>query len=868
MKLHKLVLQAFGPYTERVVLDFDAGLAGSTMFLIHGKTGAGKTTILDGLAFALYGEASGSARSGAMLRSDFVDKKSKTEVELEFSLGSTRYRVRRTPTYTVEGNKTARQATAALYEIADGGEHLVAGKPNDVTSRIVALTGFDAKEFRQVVLLPQGEFRTFLLAKSNERSKLMTTLFDTGKYGVLEAKLKERRDAIRTANEENRREQERLLGEASADNAAALQKQAEDEAAGLAAKRAAVESAGAQHTAAQQALADGTALAGWFDKLREAEAAQAADAQKQEKVEAYRQQLDRAKRAVLLMDKAKHAQQAQANAKESAQRAKELETARQTAEAKAKQAEAAFTAEEAKRPQREASRQRAQSLAEAQKTIHAMVVLRDQAAAAERAAKNAATQNTQAAADVATAKKTVDRLRFLERAGKAFSLAQGLVDGAPCPVCGATEHPHPAETEELVPTDKEIQQAEAALARAEKAQAAAQAAEAQRAAEAAALTGKLAAAREHLPEGLAEDEAAAAAAVREAAAGAQQLEQAYEQARKAHETAQAALSAARANAESSKAYAEAQQAEQEQATRIFGEGCIAAGFPDLAAFLAAIEGRWREPAFLTQVEQHIREFEDQKLQHATQRQEAELQTKGKTRPDLAALQAAAQAAGAAWKQAVETANAAELRLAQEKKQIEQLAKLQKAEAALAEKARVIGHLAQVACAEHPYRVHFQTYIQKSIFDDVMAAANERLRIMSSGRYELQNGKEANGHAFEGLAIAVFDAYTGKKRETSSLSGGESFLASLALALGLADTVTRYSEGIRLDTMFIDEGFGSLDEETLDTALKALMKLQEGGRVIGIISHVKELAECIGDRIEVVKTTKGSTAHFAHGTLAE
>ena len=271
---------------------------------------------------------------------------------------------------------------------------------------------------------------------------------------------------------------------------------------------------------------------------------------------------------------------------------------------------------------------------------------------------------------------------------------------------------------------------------------------------------------------------------------------------------------------------------------------------------------------MTQVEQHIREFEDQKLQHATQRQEAELQTKGKTRPDLAALQASSQAAGAAWKQAVETANAAELRLAQEKKQIEQLVKLQKEEAALAAQARVVGHLAQVACAEHPYRVHFQTYIQKSIFDDVMAAANERLRIMSSGRYELQNGKEANGHAFEGLAIAVFDAYTGKKRETSSLSGGESFLASLALALGLADTVTRYSEGIRLDTMFIDEGFGSLDEETLDTALKALMKLQEGGRVIGIISHVKELAECIGDRIEVVKTTKGSTAHFVHGTLAE
>jgi len=866
--LHKLTMQAFGPYTGRVELDFDAGLAGSTMFLIHGKTGAGKTTILDGLAFALYGEASGSARSGTMMRSDFVDKTMKTEAELIFSLGSTRYRVYRTPTYTVEGNKTARQATAALYEIAGGEEHLVASKTGAVTERIVALTGFQCNEFRQVVLLPQGEFRTFLTANSNERSKLMTTLFDTGKYGVLERKLKERADAIRQANDENRREQERILADAGVPDVVTLQQAAEEEKAGLAAKQQAVDITEKQHTTAQKALADGTALVDWFEKLAQAEAAQKDDARKQPDVDEYRQKLERAKRAVTLIDKEAQAKNSAASAEQSAKEAERSMQAFHAAEATLKAAQSAFEAAKAKSDVREAAKLRAQKLAEAQEHVRALGALKEQAKMAEAAAKREAAANEKAIDVVAAAKKQVDRLHLLERAGKAFALAQGLVDGEPCPVCGATEHPHPATTEDIVPTEEEIQTAEAALTRAEKAQAARQSAQERRKAEAAKATGKLAAARDALPAGISEDEAAVAAAARQAAKEAHDLEAAFETAQKNAQAAQTAYSRAQAKAESSHTYAEAQRMEAAKAAHAFEDARVIAGFATLVDYQSAIEDEWRDTEFLKRVERRIRKFEDEKLQHETQRQQAAWQTKGKARPDMAALTKAAQTAGALWKQAVEAAKSAELRLAQERKQLDCLAKFQKEEAALAEKARVVGHLAQVACAERPYRVHFQTYIQRSIFRDVMAAANERLGLMSSGRYALKIGKEANGHAFEGLAIAVFDDFTGKTRETSSLSGGESFLASLALALGLADTVTRYAEGIRLDTMFIDEGFGSLDEETLDTVLKALMKLQEGGRVIGIISHVKELAACISDRIEVVKTPKGSTAHFAHGTLAE
>ena len=151
----------------------------------------------------------------------------------------------------------------------------------------------------------------------------------------------------------------------------------------------------------------------------------------------------------------------------------------------------------------------------------------------------------------------------------------------------------------------------------------------------------------------------------------------------------------------------------------------------------------------------------------------------------------------------------------------------------------------------------------------MAMAHERLLIMSRGQYELHAGERLSGNKQGGLDMEVFDHYSGYARPVATLSGGESFLASLALALGLADVVQAYAGGTRLDTMFIDEGFGTLDEDTLDVALKALFELQESGRLIGIISHVEELRSRIPARLEVTKTRSGgSTARFVLGAAEE
>ena len=135
--------------------------------------------------------------------------------------------------------------------------------------------------------------------------------------------------------------------------------------------------------------------------------------------------------------------------------------------------------------------------------------------------------------------------------------------------------------------------------------------------------------------------------------------------------------------------------------------------------------------------------------------------------------------------------------------------------------------------------------------------------MSGGRYRFRNEKNAlSKKKLEGLDLEILDAYTGTARPVETLSGGESFLASLSLALGLAAVVKNTAGGIKLDTIFIDEGFGTLDSETLDIAMNALTDLQIGGRLVGIISHVDELKRRVPVRLEVVKTKTGSSAYFA------
>jgi len=157
----------------------------------------------------------------------------------------------------------------------------------------------------------------------------------------------------------------------------------------------------------------------------------------------------------------------------------------------------------------------------------------------------------------------------------------------------------------------------------------------------------------------------------------------------------------------------------------------------------------------------------------------------------------------------------------------------------------------------------ETYAQVAYFDRVLGAANLRLGLMSQSRYKLLRKTESGDKRLKtGLDLEVSDAYTGKHRDAKSLSGGESFMASLSLALGLSDIVQQTSGGVRLDAMFIDEGFGTLDAEVLELAVRTLSNMTESGRIIGIISHVAELRERIEKQVRVEKTMRGSRISLA------
>lgn len=190
---------------------------------------------------------------------------------------------------------------------------------------------------------------------------------------------------------------------------------------------------------------------------------------------------------------------------------------------------------------------------------------------------------------------------------------------------------------------------------------------------------------------------------------------------------------------------------------------------------------------------------------------------------------------------------------------QKLQRLYSKNAVLEEQYQVVGTLSDIANGRTGAKVSLHRFVLGVLLDDVLIQASQRLQRMSKGRYVLRRKQErAKGNTGSGLDLMVEDGYTSKWRDVATLSGGESFMAALSLALGVSDVVQSYSGGVRLDTLFIDEGFGSLDPESLDLAIQTLIDLQQGGRTIGIISHVTELKEQIPLRLDVMPTRKGSS----------
>jgi len=1028
VRMHRLEIEGFGPFLRPQVVDFDA-FAEDGIFVISGRTGAGKSSILDAICFALYGSVPRYDAGEKRLRSDHCGTDDPTVVALEFTAGGERWRVERSPEY--ERSKRSGTGTttappqARLFVHSDAGWEGRAARPRDVAEVLHEILPLTQEQFLQVILLAQNRFARFLLATHGERQALLRTLFGTRRFEEYEHALEQRRkdseaglaragDTLVSRLDEAERliVEQGLAGEpmdltqsveasvgTPSDTAGRIERV--HQAAQRAAYRAetaglAQDAARVARDAAEVALADVLArrdLQQRRDRARENVAALESDAPRIRAVRAERDAAIRAegaREAIRALDAARaEAERAEkvrtdalADWTELTDRAELMDRAeltdrveligmeavashetptgaalvarideikhavggwrillareesiveRRTEYARNQADLAALTSGvEASRTEREAAMARRDQidgrLMELAPTLggraaaEALVADLDErivaVAEADRLTSEAAAAEMAALrADRVLADESAALVELRERRlrGHAGELAEKLVPGEPCAVCGGTAHPAPAPRGDDPVSAADIDAAEARVARAVSQQREASETLAAIRQDAAGARGR---AGERTAAQLADDRARAARSLavivdaeREAAA----LQKERESGTKTLHELESAIDAVASRVESialslavleagiaadDEALAEARGAFATVAERIAHAERIAAaaerlrdaisetarcalaeekararaeadlaeaGFETMDAAGAAL----RDASARARLDETIREHETALGAARAILLDLELQMLPEEPIDTEAAEVARRDARDAWTAAVQHTLAAE----QTRDRLHTLAERAEAEqsgiaAALAEH-ETIERLALTVAGKAPntHRMKLETFVLAAELEEIVQAANLRLNEMSDGRYRLlhTDALAARGAA-SGLGLEVLDAYTGRARPAQSLSGGETFLASLALALGLAEVVTGRAGGLALDTLFIDEGFGSLDAETLDTAMRTLDELRQGGRTVGVISHVEAMKEQIPAQLLVTVASDGASDVAAHAML--
>lgn len=755
MRPLQLEMTAFGPYAQKEVIDFTK-LGDKRFFLITGPTGSGKTTILDAITFALYGTPSGDLRDNRSLRSDYATPDHKTEVLFTFSNQDKVYEVTRTPEQELtkqrgEGTRTV-PAGASLVEIRPDGERNILGKTNNaVTQAIEGILGFQARQFRQLMVLPQGEFRRFLVADSKERKKILETLFKTEQYSQIEDRLDAKAKALEQKYQQAVQHYKALLEAAGAESPEALKEQLVQEEAQEKALEAQRKSSQEAYQKAQEAFQNAQQTSHLFKRLDQCK-------QQQKQLTAQEPALAELRQKLVLLDEAQKLHPFYENALKATQEKKK-------ADYNADQAQANWTA--------------------AQKELTACL------AKANQTNKDALQEQANQCREEMT--------RMAVVSGETVRLAQQLVDGKPCPVCGALEHPSPANE-----TQKDRQ----------------------------ALKAKIQAMENRLKE--------------------------LDRLQRELDRAQAQVNQAEGSCKASQQHAQEAEKLFEAEREAFRAALEASSFADQHAFLAAHSQLEHKADWQAQLDR----YREQKARLEGERESLEKQLEGKTLPELPPLEEAVHQARQAWNSAATQAGALQASLKREWQTLAALEKTREEGKKIHEAYRPIGHLAQAARGNNARKLTFSSFVLQAVLDDVLETANLRLSKISQGRYTLYRSQEiVDARKEQGLGLEIMDAFTGQARAVTTLSGGEIFFTSLSLALGLSDVLEAYAGGLHLDTILVDEGFGSLDPETLDGAITSLLELQKGGRLVGIISHVAELKERISAQLEIIPTGQGSRTEF-------
>jgi DNA repair protein SbcC/Rad50 len=1040
MKPLKLTMQAFGPYPSSETVDFQL-LGNRTMFVISGKTGSGKTTIFDGISFAIYGKASGEDRSGNDLRSQFANDNDLTEVSLTFSLRGKTYLITRSPQQEKKKARgegfTTVNAKAEFYAIDETGEKvLLAANVRDVDEKIKEIIQLDANQFRQILMIPQGEFRKLLTSDSKDKEAILQRLFHTEFYKLIQDKLKEESDSLKKDVEKSIEERTRnllgihpeqneelrgLLLEEPLNDGLILEKLSfhidsmSEESAKL---NLYYENKQKERDELQKQIVQAQKLVEQFEKRRVLIEEKQSLQDKKEEIESLKVQIKKAHQADKLLTQDEYCHRLNRELTALKAELQKLQSTQEELNLEMKAAYENWTIEQNKEAERDQAgrkvntleslkediysyaqlewdvqrlnQQRTQFRSEIEKTINELnskkALLKEQEERKEglerlrlelfeKEKTISVLQNDEkmflqlqkimtessnikaivskrklqlekAEKDAEDARATLNWLEEKWNKAQAGILASRLADGEACPVCGSDHHPNLAHLQEDLPGEEDIKAAKEMLMQKEKSenetsrtfyeaeakntavnaqkkQAIKEIAEVRDGFTEANIDSELSLLKSTLKETkdtvdshqrqlnqlnpliqsieenkvlaeglekklekLNEDEKALAeayhgkkgaldsrekaipeeirtkdkfnSALNSARRELNVLKESFEKAQKTYNDLSKEVSVNEAQVKDKVTAVDRLKVEMDSERKKFLEILDEQGFENYKAFHEAK----RTEHEINSMEKVVIGYGEELRSVLDRLEELEKALVDTEEPQLEKLQLHFTEMNEELKKLNEECNALKLRISENKSISEHVTNLNKEMKNLEERYSISGHLAEMARGQNAHRLTFERYVLASFLEDILLIANDRLMKMTSGRYKLIRKKDrSKGNVQSGLELLVFDQYTGQERHVKTLSGGESFKAALSLALGLADVVQQYAGGVSLETMFIDEGFGTLDPESLDHAIEALMDIQSSGRLVGLISHVPELKERIDARLEVISSQNGSRTEF-------
>ena len=877
MKPVSIRFQCFGPYMDEQFIDFSE-LEKNGLFLICGETGAGKTTILDAICYALYCESSGGQRGDIeAMRCKLAEKGDETLVEFIFDSNGRRYKFTRAMKYKTRNLHKYHNCyilNGEAWEVLDTGL-------SQVTARAEKIVGLTSAQFRQVIILPQGKFEEFLVSDSKKKEDILVTLFNVQQWSRISEELSRRvnkraaeLDREKTAIAEGLRRYGCADLDALAEKGCLLESELESLV--PRAKQAEAEEAQAREVlqAQLQVAKDYAELEKRqkrYDELKSREGTVCA-------MEESLSLADRAEQAREPYDAFRAARRERDRAEQACQKSAQAALASEAALTEAARRLSTHLDQESSMEEAKGQLLR---LENARGIYERLVTLHSAVTAAQRELDSCESvlrqksdtlnsRETELAGAFDAQKRSREEYEEAQvhyRLGIGGILAETLEEGKPCPVCGSTLHPSPALRAVDHVSEAQLDKLSKAMGKADKAVTAAmkartQAEQARNAAQAARNAAQQALALTQAEHQTAQAQKIpgieSAEALSRTITGLRQGLDSWEMeknklldaktaaqgnclaAQQALENAQQALAGTREAYEKQNASWEAARAE--------------AGFGSEQEFLAAClepreKQRRREAAAAFRSDLKVAQSALADQQQAVD---------GKSLLDITAL-----------KQALAQAEKDRKQLTQQQilldSQIKALHADQRSLTARMEKNReaLMALEADQIFARRiagSHGVSLQRYVLGVMMNAITTQANLLLENVYGGRYRLYRTDETTGRTLKGgLELEVSDSHNSQRRSVRTLSGGEKFLVALSLAIGLSTVVQAQGEGIRLEAMFIDEGFGSLDREAIQDALDILQGIRRSAGVVGIISHVEALAETIPARIEISKGRRGSAA---------